>query len=108
MGQFGIDVVVIEPGAVKSEWGDIAMDHLQNVSGHGAYSKLVTSLLKMNKDMEKKLSEPSVIGKLVQSAISAKKPKTRYVGGYMAKPFMFMRWLLPDRMFDSAIQSQLK
>jgi short-subunit dehydrogenase len=108
VGQFGIDVVVIEPGAVKSEWGDIAMDHLQNVSGHGAYSKLVTSLLKMNKDMEKKLSEPSVIGKLVQSAISAKKPKTRYVGGYMAKPFMFMRWLLPDRMFDSAIQSQLK
>jgi short-subunit dehydrogenase len=106
--QFGIDVVVIEPGAVKSEWGDIAMDHLQNVSGKGAYSKLVTSLLKMNKDMEKKLSEPAVIGKLVQSAIAAKKPKTRYVGGYMAKPFMFMRWLLPDRMFDSAIQSQLK
>lgn len=106
--QFGIDIVVIEPGAVKSEWGDIAMDHLQGVSGKGVYGKLVTSLIKMNNDMEKKLSEPSVIGKLVQSAITAKKPKTRYVGGYMAKPFMFMRWLLSDRMFDSAIQSQLK
>jgi short-subunit dehydrogenase len=108
VGQFGIDVVVIEPGAVKSEWGDIAMDHLQNVSGNGAYRKLVSSLLKMNKDMENKLSEPQVISKLVYSAIAAKKPKTRYIGGHMAKPFMFMRWLLPDSMFDKAIQSQLK
>jgi len=108
VGQFGIDVVVIEPGAIKSEWGDIAMDHLQNVSGHGAYSKLVSSLLRMNKDMENKLSEPQVISKLVHSAITAKKPKTRYVGGHMAKPFMFMRWLLPDSIFDKTIQSQLK
>jgi short-subunit dehydrogenase len=108
VAQFGIDVVVIEPGAVKSEWGDIAMDHLQYVSGKGAYSKLVSSLLKMNKDMESKLSAPEVISKLVQSAVASRKPKTRYVGGHMAKPFMFMRWLLPDSIFDKAIQSQLK
>jgi len=108
VGQFGINVVVIEPGAVKSEWGDIAMDHLQNVSGKGAYSRLVTSLLKMNKDMANKLSEPGVISKLVRSAIASKKPKARYAGGHMAKPFMFMRWLLPDNIFDKAIQSQLK
>jgi short-subunit dehydrogenase len=106
--KFGIDVVVIEPGAVKSEWGDIAMDHLQNVSGQGVYSKLVNALIKMNKGLEKKLSEPVVIARLIQKAIAAKKPKTRYIGGHMAKPFIFMRWLLPDRIFDKALQSQLK
>jgi short-subunit dehydrogenase len=29
VAQFGIDVVVIEPGGVKSEWGDIAASNLQ-------------------------------------------------------------------------------
>jgi len=45
---------------------------------------------------------------LVRKAIEAKKPKTRYSGGYMAKLGLFMRWLLPDRLFDKMMLSQLK
>ena len=35
---FGIDVVVVEPGGIKSEWGQIAADNLNKTSGEGAYA----------------------------------------------------------------------
>jgi len=49
-----------------------------------------------------------VIVDLVRKAIEAKKPKTRYHGGYMAGLVLFMRKVLPDRMFDKMLMSQLK
>ena len=36
---FGIDVVIIEPGAIRTDWGIIAADHLRDVSKGGAYEQ---------------------------------------------------------------------
>jgi hypothetical protein len=41
-----------------------------------------------------------VIAKLIEKAITAGKPKARYSGGYMAKPALFAKKILSDRMFD--------
>lgn len=35
---FGIDVVVIEPGGIKTEWAGIAADRLLDTSGKGVYA----------------------------------------------------------------------
>ena len=35
---FGVDVVIIEPGAIKSEWAVSTHDHLRETSGQGAYT----------------------------------------------------------------------
>jgi short-subunit dehydrogenase len=105
---FGIDVVVIEPGGVKSEWSGIAMDNLVKVSGGGVYDSTVKKLTGVMGGIEPKNAEPKVITDLVKKAINAKKPKTRYSGGYMAKLALFMRALLPDRVFDKVMLSQLK
>ena len=37
---FGIDVIVIEPGAIQTEWAGIAADGLRQASGSGAYAAL--------------------------------------------------------------------
>lgn len=105
--QFGIDVILIEPGGVKTEWTDIAMNHLQEVSGNTAYKDITASAIKMSK-MADKGAEPIVIATLIKKAISVKSPKARYVKGYMAKPIMFMKQWLSDGMFDRIIRSQLK
>lgn len=52
-------------------------------------------------------SEPLVIAKLIKKSIEAKHPKTRYVGGAMAKPMLLMRKLLSDKLFDKLIMSQM-
>ncbi len=108
--QFGIDVVVIEPGGIKTEWGNIAMDNLAKNSIHSAYKKEIDRMVKAMKDpkMTEKNSEPVVIAKLILKAISSEKPKTRYIGGFMAKQAIIGRKILSDKMFDKMMMSQMK
>ena len=109
--QFGIDVIVIEPGSVKSEWKDIAFGNLQKTSANTAspYYDGATAFFNATKKMaEEKSSDPMVIVDLIYKAIEAKKPKTRYAGGFMAKPALFMRKILSDKSLDKVILSQMK
>ncbi|EOR95982.1 3-oxoacyl-[acyl-carrier protein] reductase [Arcticibacter svalbardensis MN12-7] len=106
--QFGINVIVIQPGGTKSEWGDIAVESLMRVSGKTAYARLVTAFEKSFKKLAGNVPEPIVIAELIKKSIEAKNPKTRYAGGYMAKPMLFLRSILSDKMFDRILMSQMK
>ncbi len=106
--QFGINVVVIEPGGVKSDWSEIASSHMAKASSDSAYSDLATQFDVIRKKAEVKNADPIVIVNLVRKAIAAKKTKTRYHGGYMAGLVLFLRKLLPDRAMDKILMSQLK
>jgi short-subunit dehydrogenase len=106
--QFGIDVVVIEPGGVKSEWGSIAMDNLLKKSSGGIYAPLAQKFADAITNGEDKGADPIVIVELVRKAINTKNPKTRYSGGYMAAMVLFLRKILSDRMFDKVAMSQIK
>ena len=105
---FGIDVIVIEPGGIKTEWGDIALENLARVSGNTAYQEMVKGAQKGFKQTENKNSEPIVIARLIKKAIEANQPKTRYSGGSMAKPLLFLRSILSDKMLERLILSQTK
>ncbi|MEJ0054949.1 MAG: oxidoreductase [Bacteroidota bacterium] len=105
---FGIDVILIEPGGVKSEWGNIAFENLMRVSGHTAYKPLTDSFSSAFKATEDKNPEPIIIAELIRKSIEAKRPKARYVAGFMAKPAVIARKLLSDRMMDKMIMSQMK
>jgi short-subunit dehydrogenase len=100
--QFGIDVVVIQPGAIKTEWAGIARENLLKTSGNTAYSQLVKTHANMLKGAEGGTmgSEPIVIAKVIDKAINARRPKTRYAAGDGAKPILFMRRILSDRLYD--------
>jgi len=105
---FGIDVIVIEPGGIKSEWAQIAHDNLIKISGHTAYENLATGFLSGFKMADEKSPEPAIIAELIYKAVTAKKPKTRYSAGYMAKPILLLRKLLSDKMMDNLFMSQIK
>ena len=99
---FGVDVIIIEPGLIKTDLGDICARSLKKASGKGAYA---ASAEKMADGIAKRyssnaLSKPSVIGKVIIKAVSAKNPKTRYIAGYMARVLLFLRHWLSDRIFD--------
>ncbi len=104
--QFGIDVIIIEPGGIATEWGVIAAKNLKKTSGSGAYAasanKAADSMAEMYSGSQ--LSPPSLIADTILKAVTVNKPKTRYATGFGAKPFMFLRWLLPDRWFDGLIR----
>ncbi|HEY0297680.1 MAG TPA: oxidoreductase [Arachidicoccus sp.] len=105
---FGIDVIIIEPGGIKSEWGGIANESMIKVSGDTAYKPLVDKLSKTLQSIEMKLPEPLIIAALIKKAIEAKEPKARYVAGYMAKSSVIARKLLSDKMMDKMLKTQMK
>jgi short-subunit dehydrogenase len=105
---FGIDVIVIEPGGVKSEWSDIAMENLMKSSGNGPYKNTAEKLYSLGKKFENRNAEPSVIAALILKAITAQRPKTRYHAGFMAGPVLMARKILSDKQFDKIIMSQVK
>jgi short-subunit dehydrogenase len=109
--QFNIDVVIVEPGAIATEFGDVMLEPMLSRSGEGPYSHIAHSMANATRSSYEKKgasSPPSVIANVISKAINAKKPKTRYVAGKMAKPLMFMRKRLSYRMYDRIIMSQVK
>ncbi|MET7338948.1 oxidoreductase [Nonomuraea sp. NPDC005650] len=102
---FGIDVVVIEPGGIATEWGGIAADHVENTSGHGPYAAQANAVVKAlrSEANARRSSPPSVIADAIEKAVTARRPKTRYAVGFGARPLMAARAILPDRAFDALI-----
>jgi NAD(P)-dependent dehydrogenase (short-subunit alcohol dehydrogenase family) len=99
---FGIDVVVIEPGGVKSEWSGIAAQEAERISGKGAYAGIVAKLKKLQAGQHKE-PPPAVITDLIVKALRARTPKTRYHGGMLAGQMLFMRRYFSDRLFDRVV-----
>lgn len=98
--QFGIHVVVIEPGGIASEWSDIAGAAAAESSGRGAYAAMVAKFAKMH---GAKAPPPSLVSDLVMRALRAKRPAARYSGGLGARPLLFLKGVLTDRMFDRLV-----
>jgi NAD(P)-dependent dehydrogenase (short-subunit alcohol dehydrogenase family) len=101
--QFDIDVIVIQPGAIVSEWNRLARDGLIKYSGDGDYrvSALAYAKFMESADHGRLPSPPAVVAKTIVKAVQARKPKTRYATGGGAKPVLFLRRILSDRAFDS-------
>lgn len=106
---FGVDVSIIQPGGIKTEWGEIAASNLRKTSGDGPYADRANKSADGLSEMYagEQLSDPEVIGRVIVKAATAKRPRTRYAAGYMARPVLFMRWLLSDRMFDRMMKSMI-
>jgi NAD(P)-dependent dehydrogenase (short-subunit alcohol dehydrogenase family) len=104
---FGIDVAVIEPGGIETEWGEIASDEADRYSGKGVYAPLVVKMRKAMTGLGK-MPPPRVVSDLIMKALEAKRPRTRYHAGRLAGPILFMRRWLPDRALDRLIMSALR
>lgn len=110
VSQFGIDVVIIEPGVIKTEFDDVLSGPMLKRSGAGAYGKMTQTLAKATEEnyATGNASPPSVIANVVSKAVKASQPRTRYAAGKLAKPLIFMRTWLGDRFFDRIVMSMLK
>ena len=98
--QFGIDVMIIKPGAILTEWNGIARKKLLQVSGQTAYQDLAKKHVNMLATADKRGSSPTVVAKTIVKAAMAHRPSTRYATGGGAKMILFLRSVLSDRMFD--------
>jgi NAD(P)-dependent dehydrogenase (short-subunit alcohol dehydrogenase family) len=110
LAPFGIDVVIIEPGIIATEFGDVLIDPMLKRSGQGPYKALAEGVAKGARNAYGKpgaASPPKVVVDAIVKALDAKRPKTRYVVGKMARPLILFRTWFGDRAFDKVIMSQI-
>ncbi|HWA30751.1 MAG TPA: oxidoreductase [Rhizomicrobium sp.] len=99
---FGIDVIVIEPGAIRTEWGGIAGESLLKMSGDTAYGPYARRHARMlGGAVDSSLpSPPEAVAKVIWRAIRARRPKARYPAAGGARVFLFLARWLSDRTLD--------
>ena len=106
MKPFGIDVVMIEPGAIKTDWGIIAASHLKESSVGTAYEESGTQWAN-NMDwfyQTNMLSPPAEITKAISRAVNSRRPKARYCGGRFSVTGKIVHALLPVRWWDAMMR----
>lgn len=102
VADFGIKVILIEPGGIKTDWGHIAADHLAESAKGGPYEEQAKKTAEgMHKQYSgKMMSDPKVVSNAISKAVNNKNPKTRYLIGFGAKPLVFAHAVLPTKTFD--------
>jgi NAD(P)-dependent dehydrogenase (short-subunit alcohol dehydrogenase family) len=102
MKPFGVDVVLIEPGGIKTDWGIIAAKHLAESSKGTAYEE---DALREAKLIHKGysgnyLSAPKVVTRAISRAVNSRRPRCRYLIGLFSGSAVFFHAILPDRWWD--------
>ena len=113
VAQFGIDVVLIEPGPVKTPWNDVAAASISaakhpDADPYAAYKSAVVASFgtATSGPIARLASTAEDIGAVITRAVTARRPRTRYLINPLAKISVAMKALLPDRAYDAALRRQ--
>jgi NAD(P)-dependent dehydrogenase (short-subunit alcohol dehydrogenase family) len=110
--EWGISVSIVEPGAIRTPiWEKSLTGATESMSGVPAhllelYRTILAKMTTAAAQAEKHASPVEAVVKAVEHALTAAKPKTRYVVGSNAKMRMKLNYL-PDRTIDSLILKKL-
>ena len=100
---FGIDVSMIEPGGIQTNWGLIAADHLAESSKGTPYeAEGLREAETMRKAYSMRLlSKPAVVARAISRAVNSRRPRARYRVGFGAGTLVFLHTILPARWWDA-------
>ncbi|UUY03114.1 SDR family NAD(P)-dependent oxidoreductase [Svornostia abyssi] len=109
---FGVKVVVIQPGLIKTNFGERAVAELPEAQGDGPYAGFTEKVAQATRDvyeegaMAKLGSGPDSVAKVIEKAIDADKPKARYRVTPSAHAMIALRAVTPDRGWDAIMRGQ--
>lgn len=104
----GIRVVLIEPGSIKTEFGDIALGALHKASNIDDYKPMAASFDTLIQNSFRSAPGPEIIARTIHHAVVSGSGRVRYALPNDSRMFIFLRWLLSDRLFDALLASQIR
>ena len=104
--KFNIDVVVVQPGAINTNFSNVTKTYIDKYRENSPYQHLYGEpITDTGNDILSNQSDPIVIAKVINKAMEARNPKTRYAAGAYSKLGIFLRKIMTDKMFDRFILS---
>ena len=108
---FGVDVILIEPGLIITNFGEVASASVEGTGDGGAYGDFNRKVAELTEGaykgpMAKLGAGPEAVAKTIERAISAGRPRARYRVTAGAKLMIGQRRLMPDRLWDLMMRTQ--
>jgi len=110
---FGIDVVVIEPGLIRTSFGEAAVGGMAGVlKEESAYGEFNSAVARATKEayesgpLARLAGGPDAVAAVIERAITARRPKPRYTVTGSARLLLAQRRLLSDRLWDAFLRTQ--
>jgi NAD(P)-dependent dehydrogenase (short-subunit alcohol dehydrogenase family) len=108
---FGVDVIVIEPGLIITNFGEVASASVQDAGDGGAYRDFNRKVAELTEGaykgpMAKLGAGPEAVAKAIERALTARRPRARYPVTASARLMMGQRRLMPDRLWDMVMRTQ--
>jgi NAD(P)-dependent dehydrogenase (short-subunit alcohol dehydrogenase family) len=105
---FGVDVVVIEPGLIRTRFGEAAVGTIQGGDEDGPYGGFnqavaATTAGAYEGPMSKLGAGPDAVARTIERAISSRRPRTRYPVTASARLLLAQHAILPDRLWDRVV-----
>ena len=96
---FDIQVVVIEPGPIKTNFGDTSMKTVAKYAS-GAYAASVEKADAIRVKMERNAAPPEAVAKVIAKAIRRRSPSARYAAPFYNGAIFWLAAILPTRAWD--------
>ncbi|HLY50221.1 MAG TPA: oxidoreductase [Solirubrobacteraceae bacterium] len=108
---FGVDVIIIEPGLIVTNFGEVAAGSVEAAGADGAYANFNRDVAKLTEQaykgpMARLGSGPEAVAQAILRAITAKRPRARYPVTPSAHLLINQRRLVPDRVWDFLMRTQ--
>ncbi len=103
---FGIGVVLIEPGAIKTEFDDVRTAQLAQLPADSAYRAQIDVFRKLVEnppDLDRQ-TPAAAVAKVYAKAATARRPRRRYATGKYARSWMFVRKWLGDGAYEAKLR----
>jgi NAD(P)-dependent dehydrogenase (short-subunit alcohol dehydrogenase family) len=109
---FGVAAILVEPGLIKSGFGDAAVHAMGAPSGDGdPYTTFHAEVARATKEsyekgfLSKLTGTPDDVARVIEKAIARDRPKARYTVAGSAKLLLGQRALLTDRAWDRFLRT---
>jgi len=100
---FGIDVALIEPGVIRTNFEATAVSNLATLT-ETPYAPALGKYEQMSKLADRFASEPIVIAKAIARAVNARRPAARYVAPFTTNFVLAFRAIAPTFVWDWAMR----
>ena len=92
------------PGAINTNFSNVTKTYIDKYRENSAYQHLYGEpITDTGNEVLSNQSDPIVIAKVINKAMNARNPKTRYAAGAYSKIGIFLRKIMTDKMFDRFI-----
>jgi NAD(P)-dependent dehydrogenase (short-subunit alcohol dehydrogenase family) len=106
---FGVEVIIVEPGLIVTNFGETAAGSVGDADGpYASFNRDVARATEhvYKGPLSKLGGGPEVVAKTIAGALNADRPKTRYPVTASARVMIGQRRLMPDRVWDLLMRTQ--